>query len=82
MIFVVTVWIAVAIIAGNKGRSDGGWFLLCLLLTPLAILPLLALRPLTAIPQATAAALARQPSRRARPMFCTLPAPARRSARS
>jgi hypothetical protein len=44
---VLVIWIIVAIVgaivAGNKGRSAVGWFFLCLLLTPLAILVLLAL---------------------------------------
>lgn len=49
MIFLFVVWVVVAItaaiVANNKGRSGLGWFLLCFLLTPLAILPLLALGP-------------------------------------
>ncbi len=44
---IVVLWIVVLIIApivaGNKGRSQGGWFLACLLLSPLAILILFAL---------------------------------------
>jgi Uncharacterised protein family UPF0547 len=32
-----------AIVASNRGRSGAGWFFLCLLLTPLMILALLAL---------------------------------------
>jgi hypothetical protein len=43
----LVVWIVVAIVgaivAGNKGRSGVGWFFICLLLTPLAVLILLAL---------------------------------------
>jgi hypothetical protein len=41
------VWIILAIVgaivANNKGRSGVGWFFLCLLLTPVLILALLAL---------------------------------------
>jgi hypothetical protein len=41
------VWIVLAvvgaIVASNKGRSGAGWFFICLLLTPLMILILLAL---------------------------------------
>jgi uncharacterized protein (DUF58 family) len=44
---VLTIWVVVAIVAAivasNKGRSGVGWFFLCILLTPLAILVLLAL---------------------------------------
>src|SRR5271169_354769 len=44
---IFVIWTAVAIVgaivAKNRGRSDIGWFFLCLLLTPLAILVLLAL---------------------------------------
>ena len=44
---IILCWIVVpivaAIVASNKGRSGAGWFFLCLLLTPLAILVLLAL---------------------------------------
>jgi hypothetical protein len=47
---ILTIWIVVAIVAAivahNKGRSGVGWFLLCILLTPLAILVLLALATL------------------------------------
>jgi len=43
----LTIWIVLAIVgaivANNKGRSGVGWFFLCLLLTPLVILVLLAL---------------------------------------
>ena len=43
----LVVWIVIAIVgaivAGNKGRSGVGWFFACLILTPLAILILLAL---------------------------------------
>jgi hypothetical protein len=43
----LTIWIVLAIVgaivANNKGRWGGGWFFVCLLLTPLAILVLLAL---------------------------------------
>lgn len=49
VVAVLIVWLAVAVTAGivatNKGRSGLGWFLLCFFLTPLAILPLLALKP-------------------------------------
>jgi Kef-type K+ transport system membrane component KefB len=45
---ILAVWvvlaIVVAIIASNKGRSGVGWFFLCLVLTPLMILVLLALQ--------------------------------------
>ena len=38
----LTIWIILAIVgaivANNKGRSGVGWFLLCLLLTPVVIL--------------------------------------------
>jgi hypothetical protein len=44
---ILIIWIVVAIVgailANNKGRSGIGWFFICLLLTPLAILVLLAL---------------------------------------
>jgi tRNA(Ile2) C34 agmatinyltransferase TiaS len=44
---IVVIWIVVAIVAAivanNKGRSGARWFFLCLLLSPLAILVLLAL---------------------------------------
>ena len=44
---IILCWIVVpivaAIVASNKGRSGAGWFFLCLSLTPLAILVLLAL---------------------------------------
>jgi hypothetical protein len=44
---ILVFWIVVAIVGGiiasNKGRSSAGWFFLCLVLTPLAILVLLAL---------------------------------------
>ncbi len=47
MLEILTLWIVVAIVAAivasNKGRSGLGWFLLCVLLTPLAILILLVL---------------------------------------
>jgi len=47
VLVLLVIWIVVAIvaaiIASNKGRSNVGWFFLCLLLTPLAILVLLAL---------------------------------------
>jgi hypothetical protein len=39
----LAIWIILAIVANNKGRSGVGWFFLCLLLTPLVILVLLAL---------------------------------------
>jgi hypothetical protein len=39
----VVVGCTAAIVAGNKGRSGIGWFILCFLM-PIAILPLLALR--------------------------------------
>jgi len=43
----LTIWIVIAIVgaivANNKGRSGLGWFLLCLILTPLMVLVLLAL---------------------------------------
>jgi hypothetical protein len=43
----LAIWIVVAvvgaIVANNKRQSGVGWFFLCLLLTPLAILVLLAL---------------------------------------
>ena len=39
----IIVAITASIVAGNKGRSRAGWFFLCLLLTPFAILVLLAL---------------------------------------
>lgn len=52
--FLVALWFAVAvtaaILAGNKGRSGPLWFAACLLLSPLAILPLLALRSLARAP--------------------------------
>jgi hypothetical protein len=39
---ILVIWtvvaIVAAIVAGNKGRSGAGWFFLCLLLTPLALL--------------------------------------------
>ena len=48
----LVIWIVVAIVgaivANNKGRSGVGWFFLCLVLTPLAILVLLALPTLKA----------------------------------
>jgi hypothetical protein len=48
----LVIWIVLAIIgaivASNKGRSGVGWFFLCLLLTPLTILVLLALPTLKA----------------------------------
>src|SRR4051812_6789613 len=51
---ILIVWIVVAIVgaivASNKGRSGVGWFFLCLLLTPLAILILLALPTLKSPP--------------------------------
>jgi hypothetical protein len=44
---ILVIWIVVAvvaaIVASNRGRSGAGWFFLCLLATPLAILVLLAL---------------------------------------
>jgi hypothetical protein len=44
---ILVIWTVVAIVAAivatNKGRSGAGWFFLCLLLTPLALLVLLAL---------------------------------------
>jgi hypothetical protein len=43
----LVAWIVLAIVgaivASNKGRSGAGWFFICLLLTPLMILVLLAL---------------------------------------
>lgn len=53
-LFVVWLVVAItaAIVASNKGRSGVGWFFLCMLLTPVAILILLAL------PRRGAAALA------------------------
>jgi hypothetical protein len=39
----LVIWIVVAIVANSKGRSGVGWFFLCLVLTPLAVLVLLAL---------------------------------------
>lgn len=49
---ILVIWTVVAIVgaivATNKGRSGAGWFFLCLLLTPLAILVLLALPTLDA----------------------------------
>jgi Uncharacterised protein family UPF0547 len=49
---ILAIWtvlaIVAAIVAGNKGRSGAGWFFLCLLLTPLALLVLLALPTLDA----------------------------------
>jgi hypothetical protein len=39
----VVIGIVAAVVAGNKGRSRIGWFLLCFFLTPLAVLILLAL---------------------------------------
>ena len=49
----LAIWIVVAIVgaivANNKGRSGVGWFFLCLVLTPLAILVLLALPTLNAV---------------------------------
>jgi hypothetical protein len=43
----LVIWIILAIVgaivASNKGRSGAGWFFLCLLLTPVVILILLAL---------------------------------------
>jgi hypothetical protein len=44
----LVIWIVGAIVASNKGRSVVGWFFLCLLLTPLAILVLLVLPTLRA----------------------------------
>ena len=47
MATILIIWFVVAIVAAivasNNGRSGAGWFFLCLLLTPLAILVLLAL---------------------------------------
>jgi hypothetical protein len=47
MMTILTIWIVVAIVAAiiarNKGRSVFGWFLLCLFLTPLAVLILVVL---------------------------------------
>ncbi len=43
LVIYVVVAIVAAIVAGNKGRSGVGWFFLCLVATPLAILVLLAL---------------------------------------
>lgn len=44
---ILVIWTVVAIVAAivarNKGRSGAGWFFLCVLLTPLALLVLLAL---------------------------------------
>jgi hypothetical protein len=55
----LAIWIILAIVgaivANNKGRSGVGWFFLCLLLTPVVILVLLALptlKPTGARPQA------------------------------
>jgi hypothetical protein len=45
----LAIWIVVAIVGNNKGRSGVGWFFLCLVLTPLAILVLLALPTLKAV---------------------------------
>ena len=48
----LVIWTVVAIVgaivANNKRRSGVGWFFLCLILTPLAILVLLALPTLKA----------------------------------
>jgi hypothetical protein len=50
----LVVWIVLAfvgaIVASNRGRSGAGWFFLCLLLTPLMLLVLLAL-PTRKLPQ-------------------------------
>ena len=58
---ILVIWIVVAIvgaiIAGNKGRSKANWFFLCVVLTPLAILVLLALPSLKEPPQFEAEAL-------------------------
>ena len=43
ILFWAAVAITAAILASRKGRSGILWFLLCTLLSPLAILPLLAL---------------------------------------
>jgi hypothetical protein len=44
---ILIIWVVLAIVgaivASNKGRSGAGWFFLCLLLTPVVILILLAL---------------------------------------
>ena len=52
MIVMLTVWIVLAIVAGivasNKNRSVAGWVLLSLLVAPLTLLILLALKPLPA----------------------------------
>lgn len=57
---ILVIWIVVvivgSIIAGNRGRSSGGWFFVCLL-CPLAILVLLALPSLKEPPQFEAEAL-------------------------
>jgi|GEM_PF-5911788 len=57
---ILVIWIVVAIvgsiIAGNRGRSSGDWFFLCLL-CPLAILGLFALPSLKEPPQFEAEAL-------------------------
>ena len=67
---ILVFWIVVAIVGGiiasNKGRSGAGWFFLCLVLTPLAILVLWRCRP-SSHPSRNRCALsrarARQPKR-------------------
>ena len=58
---ILVIWVVVAIvgaiIAGNKGRSKANWFFLCVVLTPLAILVLLALPSLKEPSQFEAEAL-------------------------
>jgi hypothetical protein len=52
ILFWIIVPICAAIVAGNKGRSGAGWFFITLLLSPAAILILLALPALSAEPAA------------------------------
>ena len=70
MLIAALVWTVAAITAGiianRKGRSALGWATLCVLASPLALAPLLALRPkqVESMPEAQHAELLRETARR------------------
>ena len=70
MLIAALVWIVAAvtaaIVASNKGRSALGWAALCVLASPLALAPLLALRArqVESMPEAQHADLLREAARR------------------